>query len=67
MRDSKTRLLVTELFKLDKRWHRVGAVIQQRKEGETWPGGQRRARHLNSGNKGMDQVSICSPSGFSQQ
>lgn len=38
MRDSKARLLIYKALNLIERWHGVGVVIQERKEGETWPG-----------------------------
>lgn len=65
----KSQALNHRALILIERWHGVETIIQQKKEGETWLGeGQRWARPPNSGNsEGMDQVSVCSPTGFSQQ
>lgn len=38
MRDSKARPLFYKALNLIERWHGMGAVTQERKEGETWPG-----------------------------
>ena len=47
----KSQALDYRVLNLIKRWHGVGAVIQQRKEGETWPGeGQRWTKPPNSAN-----------------
>lgn len=43
----KGQALDLQSLNLIERWHGVGAVIQERKEGETWPGkGQTRAQPL---------------------
>lgn len=34
----RSQALNHRALNLIERWHKVGAVIQQRKEGETWPG-----------------------------